>query len=97
MARFSRPQNLKAFGAKVVQIACTHAAFAAVKVGTRTMPVPVNWVCVPGFDATLQENGEVVTWGDAEFGGDSSSVSEFLKDACLKHSTDGGCRFAPVL
>ena len=46
------------------------------------------------FAAEL-ENGDVVTWGDARFGGDSSGVQEQLKN--VHHIQRAECAFAAVL
>ena len=40
--------------------------------------------------AALLGDGSVVTWGDADYGGDSSAVQEQLRDVQQIHASDNG-------
>ena len=47
--------------------------------------------------AAVLASGRVVTWGHADYGGDSSSVQAELKDQVVQHIYSTRCAFAAVL
>ena len=47
--------------------------------------------------AAVSASGRVVTWGSADYGGDSSSVQAELKDQVVQHIYSTGVAFAALL
>jgi alpha-tubulin suppressor-like RCC1 family protein len=55
----------------------------------------ISIACTQNAFAAVKEGGEVVTWGDAGFGGDSSSVADRLAGGVIS-ATGNPCAFAAV-
>jgi len=46
--------------------------------------------------AALKTNGRVITWGNPRYGGDSSSVSEFLQSGVIHIEVVGDKKFRAI-
>ena len=72
-------------------------SFIRVVFGGRVAWRPAAYAIFDTFAAVLSD-GSVVTWGLADFGGDSSQVQEQLKDVQqIQSSRRSGCKKLPFL